>query len=181
MNSFFINPKDAQFSIKKSKERLKEYLFIFNLLIDKEKKTKLSKEESAKLISLVESAAIECTMQFFWKCGYWILREQQTKGPMDLYVYKIVNGEKIEYAVDVKGIRPNAKKKPAHKPTLPTGYEKKSHHIRDQILKRVVAIVYLKDEKTRKQISFTEGWHTSFKGGQAGLTGKRIKINKNRF
>ena len=79
MNSFFINPKDAQFSIKKSKGRLKEYLLIFNLLIDKEKKSKLSKEESAKLISLVELAAIECTMQFFWKCGYWILREQQLK------------------------------------------------------------------------------------------------------
>jgi len=100
---------------------------------------------------------------------------------MDLYVYKIVNGEKIEYAVDVKGIRPNAKKKPAFKPTLPTGYEKKSHHVRDQILKRIVAIVYLKDEKTRKEIIFTEGWHTSFKGGQAGLNRKRVKINKKRI
>ena len=50
---------------------------------------------------------------------------------------RLVNGEKIEYAVDVKGIRPNAKKKPAHKPTLSKVYERKSYHIRDQILKRI--------------------------------------------
>ena len=181
MNNFFINPKDAQSSITKSKERLKDNLFIFNLLIEKEKKSKLSKEESTKLNNLVELAAIESTMQFFWKCGYWVLREQQTMGPMDLYAYKIVDGEKIAYAVDVKGIRPNAKKKPAHKPTLSKVYEKKSYHIRDQILKRIVAIVYLKDEKTRKEISFTEGWHTSFKGGQEELIKKRIKINKQRI
>ena len=126
MNNFFINPKDAQSSITKSKERLKDNLFIFNLLIEKEKKSKLSKEESAKLNNLIELAAIESTMQFFWKCGYWVLREQQTMGPMDLYAYKIVNGEKIAYAVDVKSIRPNAKKKPAPKPTFSTIYEKKS-------------------------------------------------------
>ena len=81
MNNFLINPSDADNSIKKSKENLKEILSKYSLTPSKEKKI---------LLNLVEEAAIECTMQYFWSYGYWVLREQQHRGPVDLYAYKII-------------------------------------------------------------------------------------------
>tara|TARA_B100000315_G_C14545467_1_gene573022 strand:+ start:914 stop:1432 length:519 start_codon:yes stop_codon:yes gene_type:complete len=169
MNSFLINHADAESSINKSKEDLKNILSKYSLTPSKELKT---------LLDLVEEAAIECTMQYLWSYGYWVLREQQRRGPIDLYAYKIVNGQKIEYFIDVKGIRPNAKQSPPrYKPTLPKDYQRMSYQIRDRIVNRIVAIVFLKDKKTRRNIIFTEGWHTFF-GGKKDLEGKRIIINK---
>ena len=39
--------------------------------------------------------AIERTMEYMWNKKYWVLREQQAKGPADLYAYKIINDERI--------------------------------------------------------------------------------------
>ena len=169
MNNFFINPTDAEDSIDKSKKNLKKILSEYSLTPSKEIKI---------LLNLVEEAAIECTMQYFWSYGYWVLREQQHRGPVDLYAYKIINGKKIEYFIDAKGIRPNAKlNPPRYKPTLPKDYIRMNYPIRDRIVNRIVAIVFLKDEKTRKNIIFTEGWHTFF-GGKKDLQSKRVIINK---
>jgi len=172
MNSFFINLTDAKNSIDKSKENLKEILSKYSLTPSKEKKI---------LLNLVEEAAIESTMQYFWSYGYWVLREQQHRGPVDLYAYKIINGQKIEYFIDAKGIRPNAKlNPPRYRPTLSKDYIRMNYPIRDRIVNRIVAIVFLKDEKTRKNIIFTEGWHASF-GGKKDLQSKRVIINKKRI
>jgi hypothetical protein len=169
MNSFFVNPDDAKSSIKKSKETLNKLLSKYSIT---------PKEEKKILLDLVEEAAIECTMQYLWSFGYWILREQQHRGPIDIYAYKIVEGKKLEYSIDVKGIRPNAKQSPPrYKPTLSSDYERMNYSIRDGIVNRIVAIVFLKDEKTRKNIIFTEGWHNFF-GGKKDLEEKRITINK---
>ena len=69
MNSFFISPKDAQSSITKSKERLKENLFVFNLLIDKEKKRlcnflNISPKDNKKLV-LLSQLRLSALCNFF--------------------------------------------------------------------------------------------------------------------
>ena len=49
---------------------------------------------------LVEQMAIEKTKIYLWEKGYWVLREQQKRGPADLYAYKIVENRKIDYFID---------------------------------------------------------------------------------
>ena len=38
--------------------------------------------------------SIHRTMYYLWDKNYWVFREQQGKGPADIYAFKIVNGEK---------------------------------------------------------------------------------------
>ena len=111
----------------KSKRKIKEL----------EKKLTLPKEKGQRKI--VELIAIESTKIYLWKKSYWVMREQQSKGPADLYAFKIVNNERIEWFIDSKGIHPKANYKPAFKRKISTFRE------RDEVINRIQSIVY-KDE-----------------------------------
>lgn len=91
MKNFFINNKDKNEGIKTSKKKLEEILS--NKLIHAEVKT-LSKKDSTKSRILVEEGAVEAIKIYLWEHNYWVLREQQNRGPTDLYAYKIINGKK---------------------------------------------------------------------------------------
>ena len=118
---------DCTASINKSKIKNKEL----------EKKLTLPKEKGQRKI--VELIAIEITKIYLWKKSYWVMREQQSKGPADLYAFKIVNNERIEWFIDAKGIHPKANYKPAFKRKISTFRE------RDEVINRIQSIVY-KDE-----------------------------------
>jgi hypothetical protein len=118
---------DCKASINKSKIKIKEL----------EKKLTLPKEKGQRKI--VELIAIEITKIYLWKKSYWVMREQQSKGPADLYAFKIVNNERIEWFIDAKGIHPKANYKPAFKRKISTFRE------RDEVINRIQSIVY-KDE-----------------------------------
>jgi len=118
---------DCTASINKSKRKIKEL----------EKKLTLPKEKGQRKI--VELIAIESTKIYLWKKSYWVMREQQSKGPADLYAFKIVNNERIEWFIDSKGIHPKANYKPAFKRKISTFRE------RDEVINRIQSIVY-KDE-----------------------------------
>tara|TARA_B100001175_G_C19285012_1_gene530697 strand:- start:329 stop:754 length:426 start_codon:yes stop_codon:yes gene_type:complete len=118
---------DCTASINKSKIKIKEL----------EKKLTLPKEKGQRKI--VELIAIEITKIYLWKKSYWVMREQQSKGPADLYAFKIVNNERIEWFIDAKGIHPKANYKPAFKRKISTFRE------RDEVINRIQSIVY-KDE-----------------------------------
>ena len=93
---------------------------------------------------IVEEIAIEQTKIYLWQKGYWVLREQQLRGPADLYAYKILNYKKIEYFIDSKGIHPRANYKPAFKARI------SKFPVRDKILNRIQSIVY------KNQIKFKD-------------------------
>ena len=76
---------------------------------------KLTKPKTQGTLEKVEEMAINRTMYYLWDKNYWVFREQQGKGPADVFAFKIINGEKKEYFIDVKGIHPNAKQKPDRK------------------------------------------------------------------
>ena len=118
---------DCTASINKSKIKIKEL----------EKKLTLPKEKGQRKI--VELIAIEITKIYLWKKRYWVMREQQSKGPADLYAFKIVNNERIEWFIDAKGIHPKANYKPAFKRKISTFRE------RDEVINRIQSIVF-KDE-----------------------------------
>jgi hypothetical protein len=118
---------DCTASINKSKIKIKEL----------EKKLTLPKEKGQRKI--VELIAIEITKIYLWKKSYWVMREQQSKGPADLYAFKIVNNERIEWFIDAKGIHPKANYKPAFKRKISTFRE------RDEVINRIQSIVF-KDE-----------------------------------
>ena len=110
---------------------------------------------------IVEEMAIERTMEYMWNKRYWVLREQQSKGPADLYAYKIINDERIEYFIDAKGIHPNAKQTPRFKPRADLKFIN-----RDRVIKRIVSIVH------NGKIKFVEGFHSNYKN----LEEKYIRI-----
>ena len=160
MENFYINNTDKKICIRESKEKLKKILS--NWLIHADTKT-LSKEENTQARKLVEEGAIEVIKQHLWKKNYWVLREQQSKGPTDLYAYKILNGKKIEFYIDAKGIRGGNKKKVQGKPAA------SKFPIRDKILRRIVGIVHLKDENSIKNIMFIEGWHMKYQSYKTSM------------
>jgi hypothetical protein len=127
MANYSPNIADCTASINKSKIKIKEL----------EKKLTLPKEKGQRKI--VELIAIEITKIYLWKKSYWVMREQQSKGPADLYAFKIVNNERIEWFIDAKGIHPKANYKPAFKRKISTFRE------RDEVINRIQSIVY-KDE-----------------------------------
>jgi len=104
-----------------------------------ELKKLLTKPKEKGQRKIVEEIAIEFTKIYLWKKGYWVMREQQSKGPADLYAYKIVNNKRIEYFIDAKGIHPKANYKPAFKRKVSTFRE------RDEVINRIQSIVF-KDE-----------------------------------
>ena len=116
---------------------------------------------SSKEKKRVEEMAIERTMEYMWNKRYWVLREQQSKGPADLYAYKIINDERIEYFIDAKGIHPNAKQTPRFKPRADLKFIN-----RDRVIRRIVSIVH------NGKIKFVEGFHSNYKN----LEEKYIKI-----
>ena len=123
---------------------------------------KLSKPKVKGSLEKVEEMAIHRTMYYLWDKNYWVFREQQGKGPADVFAFKIINGEKKEYFIDVKGIHPNAKQKPKFKPRADLKFIN-----RDRIIHRIVAIVY------NWEIKFIEGFHANYKN----LNEKHFKIN----
>ena len=54
----------------------------------------LSKPKIKGQSKIVEEIAVEKTKIYLWQKGYWVLREQQLRGPADLYAYKISNYKK---------------------------------------------------------------------------------------
>lgn len=112
----------------------------------------LSKPKIKGQSKIVEEIAVEKTKIYFWQKGYWVLREQQLRGPADLYAYKISNYKRIEYFIDCKGIHPRANYKPAFKA------RKSKFPIRDKIINRIQSIVY------KNQIKFKD------------LSNKEVKI-----
>ena len=151
MADFFLPLTEITSCIKLSRERRKEITAKLKLTNPKDKGT----------LKEVEEMAIERTMEYMWNKKYWVLREQQSKGPADLYVYKIINDRKIEYFIDAKGIHPNAKQKPRFKPRADLKFIS-----RDKIIKRIVSIVH------NGKIKFVEGYHSNYKN----LEEKYIKI-----
>ena len=103
-------------------------------------KNKLTNPKDKGQLQIVEQIAIEATKIHLWKKGYWVMREQQSKGPADLYAYKIVNNKRIEYFIDAKGIHPNVNYKPAFKRRSSIKFRE-----RDEVINRIQAIVF-KDE-----------------------------------
>ena len=112
----------------------------------------LSKPKIKGQSKIVEEIAVEKTKIYLWQKGYWVLREQQLRGPADLYAYKISNYKRIEYFIDCKGIHPRANYKPAFKA------RKSKFPIRDKIINRIQSIVY------KNQIKFKD------------LSNKEVKI-----
>ena len=90
MADFFPPITEITSCIKRSKERRK--------ILTEELKSTNPKDKGT--FRKVEEMAIERTMEYMWNKRYWVLREQQSKGPADLYAYKIINGERIEYFID---------------------------------------------------------------------------------
>ena len=105
----------------------------------KELKKLLTKPKEKGQRKIVEEIAVEFTKIYLWKKGYWVMGEQQSKGPADLYAYKIIDNKKIDYFIDAKGIHPKANYKPAFKRKISTFRE------RDEVINRIQSIVY-KDE-----------------------------------
>ena len=112
----------------------------------------ISKPKIKGQSKIVEEIAVEKTKIYLWQKGYWVLREQQLRGPADLYAYKISNYKRIEYFIDCKGIHPRANYKPAFKA------RKSKFPIRDKIINRIQSIVY------KNQIKFKD------------LSNKEVKI-----
>tara|TARA_B100001057_G_scaffold376864_1_gene382064 strand:- start:845 stop:1270 length:426 start_codon:yes stop_codon:yes gene_type:complete len=132
MTSYSPTKNDVTSEIFKSRKRIKE--------LEKD----LSNPKIKGQTKIVEEIAIEQTKIYLWQKGYWILREQQLRGPADLYAYKILNYKKIEYFIDCKGIHPKANYKPAFKARI------SKFPIRDKILNRIQSIVY------KNQIKFKD-------------------------
>ena len=132
MTNFSPTKNDVTSEIAKSKQKIN----------DLEKQLTYPKIKGQTKI--VEEIAVEKTKIFLWQKGYWILREQQLRGPADLYAYKILNYKKIEYFIDCKGIHPRADYKPAFKARM------SKFPIRDKILDRIQSIVY------KNQIKFKD-------------------------
>ena len=151
MTDFFPPIAEITSCIKRSRERRK--------IITEE--LKLTNQKDKGTLSKVEEMAIERTMEYMWEKKYWVLREQQNKGPADLYAYKIVNDERIEYFIDAKGIHPNAKQTPRFKPRADLKFIN-----RDRVIRRIVSIVH------NGKIKFVEGFHSNYKN----LEEKYIKI-----
>ena len=103
MTSYSPTKNDVTSETVKSRKRIKE--------LEKE----LSNPKIKGQTKIVEEIAIEQTKINLWQKGYWILREQQLRGPADLYAYKILNYKKVEYFIDCKGIHLKANYKPAFK------------------------------------------------------------------
>ena len=112
----------------------------------------LSKPKIKGQSKIVEEIAVEKTKIYLWQKGYWVLREQQLRGPADLYAYKISNYKRIEYFIDCKGIHPKANYKPAFKARV------SKFPVRDKIINRIQSIVY------KNQIRFKD------------LSNKEVKI-----
>ena len=151
MTDFFPPIAEITSCIKRSRERRK--------IITEE--LKLTNPKDKGTLSKVEEMAIERTMEYMCEKKYWVLREQQNKGPADLYAYKIVNDERIEYFIDAKGIHPKAKQTPKFKPRADLKFIN-----RDRVIKRIVSIVH------NGKIKFVEGFHSNYKN----LKEKYIKI-----
>ena len=83
MTSYSPTKNDVTSETVKSRKRIKE--------LEKE----LSNPKIKGQTKIVEEIAIEQTKINLWQKGYWILREQQLRGPADLYAYKILNYKKI--------------------------------------------------------------------------------------
>ena len=124
MTSYSPTKNDVKSETIKSRKRIKE--------LEKE----LSNPKIKGQTKIVEEIAIEQTKIYLWQKGYWILREQQLRGPADLYAYKILNYKKVEYFIDCKGIHSKANYKPAFKARI------SKFPIRDKILNRIQSIVY---------------------------------------
>ena len=151
MADFFPPLKELSSCIRISREERK------NLT----EKLKLTNPKDKGTLKDVEEMAIQRTMEYMWNKKYWVLREQQSKGPADLYAYKIINDEKIEYFIEAKGIHPNAKQIPRFRPR-----PDKKFINRDRVIKRIVSIVH------NGKIKFLEGYHEEYKN----LKEKYIKI-----
>ena len=80
MADFFPPLTEITSCIKLSRERRK-------ILTEK---LKLTNPKDKGTLREVEEMAIERTMEYMWNKRYWVLREQQSKGPADLYAYKII-------------------------------------------------------------------------------------------
>jgi hypothetical protein len=132
MTSYSPTKNDVTAEIAKSKKRIKD--------LEKELLNPKIKGQT----KIVEEIAIEQTKIYLWQKGYWVLREQQLRGPADLYAYKILNYKKIEYFIDSKGIHPRANYKPAFKARI------SKFPVRDKILNRIQSIVY------KNQIKFKD-------------------------
>lgn len=132
MTNYSPTKNDITAEITKSKKRIKD--------LEKE----LLSPKIQGQTRLVEEIAVEQTKIYLWQKGFWVLREQQLRGPADLYAYKITNYKKIEYFIDCKGIHPRANYKPAFKARI------SKFPIRDKILNRIQSIVY------KNQIKFKD-------------------------
>jgi hypothetical protein len=138
MGNYSPEKKDCNGGIKKSNQKI-ELLY-----------KKLTKPGDKGQLAIVEEIAIEQTKIYLWERGYWIMREQQLRGPADLYAYKIVNKKKIEYFIDAKGIHPYANYKPAFKRRPSNKFRE-----RDEVIERIQSIVY-KDEIKFKDLNNLE-------------------------
>ena len=125
MSNYSPTKNDCAGEIAKSKKRIQEI------------SSQLTSPKVKGQSQLVEQMAIEKTKIYLWEKGYWVLREQQKRGPADLYAYKIVENRKIDYFIDAKGIHPRVNYKPAFKRRAPSKFKE-----RDTILNRIQSIVY---------------------------------------
>ena len=88
-----IEVLDKIFAAKINKQLVSNVLYKTNANYKKRK----AKPKIKGSLEKVEEMAIQRTMYYLWDKNYWVFREQQGKGPADIYAFKIINGEKKEY------------------------------------------------------------------------------------
>ncbi len=125
MPDYSPSKNDCTSQIKQSKKKVLELTAL------------LTKTKESGQAKFVEEIAIEETKIHLWKKGYWILREQQQKGPADLYAYKIIENKIIDYFIDAKGIHPRVNYRPQFKRRVSSKF-----HERDTVLNKIQAIFY---------------------------------------
>ena len=102
--------KVCKASIAKSKKELKR--IYINLK---------SKSPNKDHLQDVQKYGIEHTKIKGWEKGYYVFEECQINGPVDIIFMKFINGERIVYNIDSKGIHPNCRYFPQGKRKVSSG------------------------------------------------------------
>ena len=124
--------KVCKASIAKSKKELKR--IYINLK---------SKSPNKDHLSDVQKYGIEHTKIKGWEKGYYVFEECQINGPVDIIFMKFINGERIVYNIDSKGIHPNCRYFPQGKRKVSSG----KFLERDLKYKRIQSISWRVEDK----------------------------------
>ena len=124
--------KVCKASIKKSKEKLK-------IIYHKLKNKKPSDEDKQD----VQTYGVEWTKIKGWEKGYYVYEECQINGPVDIIFMKFIDGKRIVYNIDSKGIHPNCN----YFPQMKRKVSKEKFLERDTMYKRIQSIAWKVEEK----------------------------------